>query len=405
MGKCFFISSNQFTIKETMRKILVIACLNFDNKSGASIHLKEEVEQLSRLGNVLWLMVSNSPTKEVDDRYFLTNVVPLQKRFLRQLSWNILGIITAIRILRKFSPSVIYSRMDPGDFVGLIISKLYNIPIIYELNGLPTVDMILYRPTNRFLNSVTRFWEQACYDSAWKIVGSKGYLKYVINHFHLPSQKAIEVPLGVNVDIYNPQNQFSNPDAFVSKQEDIYITWIGSISKWQGLHTLLGAAKLISQNHKNIKVLVVGDGLLLDSLKNSTVEMGIQSVMIFTGRVNYYDVPKYINLSKCCVGTFPGNRGDKGTISALKTVSYLACGKPVITTDMDDLGEEILTRNLGMVIPPDDPQKLADAIMKIINFSSSEIDELGQRAINFINDNRRWGNTISIINNQINKLC
>jgi glycosyltransferase involved in cell wall biosynthesis len=388
-----------------VKKILVISCVTYGGSSGASIHLKELVENLIFFNNKVFLLVARLAADKSIRGYYVKQVKPVDIRFLRQISWNILGTLHALKLLRSLDIDVIYSRMDPGDFVGLIISKLLNVPIIYELNGLPTADVKLYRPSNFLLIKFSKWWEESCYKTAARLVGSRGYLEFVKRHFHVSGEKLREAPLGANIKIYNPDNQFDDESKLDFYDKNCcYVVWVGNIAKWQGLITVIDAAKHVLDQSEDVKFVIVGDGVFLSEVKEHANLIRSSQNIVFTGRVAYDVVPKYINIAKCCVGSFPGNRGDKGTISALKTVSYLACGKPVITTEMDDLGDDIVNKELGLVVPPDDSVALASAIIEIVNMNQSSIDELKYRAINFVYTTRTWPVVSDRINSYIHEI-
>ncbi|MBK6899950.1 MAG: glycosyltransferase [bacterium] len=117
-------------------------------------------------------------------------------RFLRQLSWNVTGTIAGIAAVRRFNPDVVYSRMEPGIFVGLWVSLICGRPLIVEINGLPTADVRLYRPNNTALIGLTRIWERTMYGRADRVLGAVGYIRFVQDHFGVPANKCIEAPLG-----------------------------------------------------------------------------------------------------------------------------------------------------------------------------------------------------------------
>jgi len=73
-------------------------------------------------------------------------------------------------------------------------------------------------------------------------------------------------------------------------------------------------------------------------------------------------VPEYINASNVCVvPKIPLKSGH----SPLKLYEYMACGKPVVASRIS--GFEILEQNnAGILVEPENPEKLAKAILKLL---------------------------------------
>jgi glycosyltransferase involved in cell wall biosynthesis len=71
----------------------------------------------------------------------------------------------------------------------------------------------------------------------------------------------------------------------------------------------------------------------------------------------------------------------------LKLFEYLAAGKPVVTTDVGNI-RKIIEPNRGVLVPPGDPQGLANAIIDLLN-SSSIMRKLSRNARAYAK-NRSW---------------
>jgi glycosyltransferase involved in cell wall biosynthesis len=372
-----------------MTKIALIGMIDLEQSNGAVIHVKEIWNGLKEAGIDVILFSCGKNFIFSDDHI---QVPVINRRLFRQLSWNFLGIFLLIYLKYKEKIDLFYSRMDSGDMVGLICSKLTGTPLIVELNGIPTKDIELYRPKSKLVIQGSYLWETLIYQQARFIVGASGYIKYVVNHFRVRPEKCREIPLGVNTALFRPLDLQECQRKLSLPSECLYITWVGSVAPWQGLSTLIRSCPIVIDALPNVKYLIVGDGIDLSNQRKLAADLKIEKNLIFTGKVPYEDVPFYIGASICCVATFPGNRGDKGTISALKSISYLACGKSMITSDMDELAEDIIRYEMGKVFSLDDPEQLGKMIIDIVRAILSDEKYINPHALQYAVPSRDWKN-------------
>ena len=50
----------------------------------------------------------------------------------------------------------------------------------------------------------------------------------------------------------------------------------------------------------------------------------------------------------------------------MKIFEYLACGKPVVTSDVKGAGDIVMTGNAGLAVNPETPEVLAEAVTKLL---------------------------------------
>jgi glycosyltransferase involved in cell wall biosynthesis len=346
-------------------RILQVGALSLWKDRGDSLHARELAFALRDADVEPILLNLPGPKAPADSELHEVRAPVFAIRFLRQLSWNVTGTIAGIAAVRRFGLDVVYSRMEPGIFVGLLVSLIGGRPLIVEINGLPTEDVRLYRPNNAALIGLTRIWERTMYGRASKVLGAVGYIRYIQNHFGVPEEKCIKAPLGVNTSVFTPLERLE----CLAKQgrEDVpTVIWAGVISAWQGLAVLVDAVEIVAEGCPAVQFVVVGGGITEGWLRDEIDRRGLARKVSLVGQIPYGEVNEYLGCATVCVATFPGNRGDKGTISSLKTLTYLASGRPVVTNEMDEMGRQIQDAGAGLMVPPDDARPLAAAILTIL---------------------------------------
>lgn len=156
-------------------------------------------------------------------------------------------------------------------------------------------------------------------------------------------------------DIEN--NEFREEYNLVNKP---IVLFVGNIIKRKNVNSLLEAKK---QSKTDYNLVIIGDGPLLNKLKEKVKKEKIPDV-IFTGSRN--DVENIILSSDLLV--LPSFSESFGLV----LIEALACGKPVIGSDVGGI-KEIINSDVGLLIDPNNSESIAIAIDKIL--SNNELKE------------------------------
>jgi glycosyltransferase involved in cell wall biosynthesis len=182
------------------------------------------------------------------------------------------------------------------------------------------------------------------------------------------SEKYRIVRNGVDVQRFHPMDRLAARTALgIGTQEKV----VGMFAtfKWQKNHALLlRAAKLLLPQCPELRLLFVGDTLggnwegssdYAQSVHTLADELGLRAVCTFLG--NRTDLPQLY--SACDVTVLPSLL--EGTPNAV--LESMACGCPVIATDVGDNAIVAPHRRVGLIVPLGDPPALAAAILEVLN--------------------------------------
>jgi len=148
------------------------------------------------------------------------------------------------------------------------------------------------------------------------------------------AQKAITISNGTDTSIFNTKTKFSKEKIGIS-EHNLVLGYAGSVGYGIRIDILVNSLKFLKKMTLPVKLLVVGDGTKLDELKKMLKQAGLVNDAILTGNVKHEDVPKYIQLMD--IGTIPFITGPWSKFDRpLKLFEYLACGIPVICTDIPE---------------------------------------------------------------------
>ena len=175
------------------------------------------------------------------------------------------------------------------------------------------------------------------------------------------------------VTIYNPLVT-KIPILKSKKNKKTFLLSVGTLKKQKNHKLILDCLKLID-NKDNYHLDIVGDGPLLDELKDYSIELGITKYVKFHGYKrnleNYYNKSDIVILSSIY--------GGFGNV----LVEALSYGLKIISTDCEDGPKEILENGkFGLLIPTDNPLSMKKALMDIEDTSFNRL-ELQERSKKF----------------------
>ncbi|MDB6057463.1 MAG: rfaG [Verrucomicrobiales bacterium] len=128
----------------------------------------------------------------------------------------------------------------------------------------------------------------------------------------------------------------------------------------KGQREFLRAAASIHNKIPNARFLIIGRGNMESTLKADIEQLGLQGKAWLTGQMS--DMPQVMNAIDCLVHPQIGTEA-----LALVLCEAYACGKPVIASDLDGIPEAFVIGNLGQLVPPEDVNKLAEAMVAQVN--------------------------------------
>ena len=181
----------------------------------------------------------------------------------------------------------------------------------------------------------------------------------MIKHVEIDGDRIHVVP-----EAYNPKIHYvdKNPDVLIKFGIDSpYILYLGAIDSRKGIFDILKAYESVKEGFRNVKLVLAGgvntaeETSILDKVK----ELDARADIVFTGFVS--DDEKRALLSSAEVFLFPSEYEGFG----LPVLEAMACGAPVITTNVSSLPE--VGGDAVMYVTPNQPGELASAIAMMIS--------------------------------------
>jgi len=138
---------------------------------------------------------------------------------------------------------------------------------------------------------------------------------------------------GVDTDIFKPMDSREGKRMLGLDEDCFVIGYAGSIEQWFALDEVIKTFYEILKYKEDTKLLIVGGSLFTDyekKLKELVKRLEIEGRVIFTGFVEYKELPKYIAAMDICLIPILLSSWTEISLSN-KFFEYSACGKPILT--------------------------------------------------------------------------
>jgi glycosyltransferase involved in cell wall biosynthesis len=166
------------------------------------------------------------------------------------------------------------------------------------------------------------------------------------------------------------------PKGFRRKNDRFVVCYAGAFQEWQGVENLVEAARLLSTD-RSIAFKVIGFRREDQTLKCKLARiLGARAELM--DAVSQKELVDQLALSNVLV--IPRSRNIATRMAfPTKFAEYLATGRPVIVTDVDETATYVRKHGCGFVCSPE-PESIARAIMRAKEIPSEQLDEMGIRA-------------------------
>lgn len=184
-------------------------------------------------------------------------------------------------------------------------------------------------------------------------------------------EEAVTADLGTRPEVLGDAGKFQ-------------VLFAGNMGPAQALDSVLDAAATVAQKDSRIEFCFLGSGLELERLKARAEGETLENVR-FLPRVPIAEVGAYLAAADCLLVHLRADPLFAITIPS-KTQAYMAAGKPIIMAVEGDAAELVRQSAGGVVVPPEDAQSLADAIVMLAGLPSAELVRLGANARRFYDE-------------------
>lgn len=274
-----------------------------------------------------------------------------------QLNFNMLAKANEL-IAKDGKFDVIHAHDWLTAYAAKSLKDSYNIPLTCTIHATEAGrNSGIHTDEQKYINDTE--W-MLTYESMEVIVNSN-YMKNELQRlFSLPFDKINVIPNGVNLTKFNKINRdYDFRRRFAADNEKI-IFFAGRLVPEKGVQTLIGALPKIIENYNDVKLIVAGEGGMLEELRTFAYNIGVAHKVYFTGKLNSVDM---VNMYKAAdVAVFPSTYEPFGIVA----IEAMLSGTPTVVSDIGGLNEIVDHGVNGMKFYTGNINSLADSILSIL---------------------------------------
>ena len=277
-----------------------------------------------------------------------------------------LGQLSAL--FRRKRPQIVHTFDAKPGVVARLAARLAGVPIVIGtlpgLGSLYASDRLTVRLTRRVYQPLQRL---ACHWSDLTMFQNRQDLHRFVALKIVPLAKTEEVTgSGVRTDLIDPAlfgeaDRGHVRDELGVPRDAVLLTMVSRVMRTKGVNEFAAAARLVQAQYPNSNFLLVGPG---DT--DSIDRLSPEQLARLSRDVNWIgprqDIPAILAATDMFV--FPSFYRE-GIPRVL--LEAAAMGLPIVTTDMPGCNDVVEHEVNGLLVPPRDPEALAQAVLRLIS--------------------------------------
>ncbi len=268
-------------------------------------------------------------------------------------------------------------------WVGLELQRRQNIQLIHTYHSLGAVKYLSVSDIPAIAQTRLAV-EQQILEQAHCVVATSPQEQADLETLVSRNGKIDIIPCGTDVSTFRLISKTEARKQLGISAKEKVVLYVGRFDKRKGIETLVRATgELRTQleqgeeiDPQHLKLLVVGgsdpheaDGSERRRIESIVTELDLTANTQFVGMVGHDRLALYYTAADVCV--VPSHYEPFGLVA----IEAMACGTPVVASDVGGLKFTVISEETGLLVPPQDVSKFAHAIGRILT------DEIWARKI------------------------
>tara|TARA_B100001142_G_C14347933_1_gene660814 strand:+ start:7115 stop:8290 length:1176 start_codon:yes stop_codon:yes gene_type:complete len=312
-------------------------------------------------------------TKNIEPIVYYMSMEKSEKKFIHKYGHSIIRVpARKINFLHEpiiYSSNLIKNLREDFKICNFVSGYyiMYKIPdmfdyTVFKLNKEMPIIARWAGGNHNWLAPIRKSIKKASLQRCDKIlVSSLEEIKILKNIFDIENNKIEHIVNPIDLEVFKKRDKKIAAEKISMNPDFQYLLFVGRLTKNKGIELLLEVFNEINLQFQNIKLIIIGDGPLINFIKNFIKKYNLEEKIILTGRLNHEKTCYYYNIATAFVNT--------GHSAGLPNViiESIASNTPTITTDVGASKEYINEKSHnGLLINPGNKNELKNAIKTIL---------------------------------------
>lgn len=271
------------------------------------------------------------------------------------------------RALRRGPFDLIHAHyLYPTAVIAAWVSRRAHAPLVLTAHGDDVENAARSRLAGRVAGALT---------TAAAVVAVSNHLAdLLVERFGVDRDSIEVIDCGVDTELFRPMEKADARLLVDLPAETKVVLYAGHLSEAKGVRTVIGAHRKLVAEGLNALLVVIGDGPLAGEVAGAAREPQVKGLVRAEGEVRHSDMPHWFAAADVvCV---PSHREGLGLVA----LEAMACGTPVVASDVGGLAEIVSDGRNGLLVPPADPDRMAGAIGRLLDgATASKMGEAARR--------------------------
>jgi glycosyltransferase involved in cell wall biosynthesis len=282
-------------------------------------------------------------------------------------------------------------------WAGLELQKTSNIQLVHTYHSLGAVKYQSLVEIPQVANTRLRI-EREILERANCVVATSPQEQETLRSLVSTRGQIEIIPCGTDTDNFRLTSKAHARTHLKLGTHEKVILYVGRFDERKGIETLVRACALLKEkNIPNLKLIIVGgssanmpDGDERKRIENIVNDLGLKDNTLFAGRIGHDILPMYYTASDVCV--IPSHYEPFGLVA----IEAMACGVPVVASNVGGLKFTIIPEETGLLVEPKDTEAFARSIYRIL-FDDLWVRKMRKQASANVNQRFSWaGVTIQL---------
>jgi glycosyltransferase involved in cell wall biosynthesis len=300
--------------------------------------------------------------------------------------------------------SLVHTNYWISSWVGMELKKIQNVKQVHTYHSLGAVK---YKSVTTIpLIASTRLnVEKTVLETAERIVATSPQEKEHMRSLVSTKGNIDIIPCGTDIHRFGAIEQQTARQQLGIATESKVVFYVGRFDQRKGIETLVravGQSQLRDQ--ADLKLIIGGgsrpgqsDGIERDRIESIVAQLGMSDFTVFPGRLDDEILPVYYTAADVCV--VPSHYEPFGLVA----IEAMACGTPVVASDVGGLQYTVVPEETGLLAPPQDEVAFAAAIDRILSDPDYR-NKLGQAARKRVETKFSWAGVAQQLSDLYTKL-
>jgi glycosyltransferase involved in cell wall biosynthesis len=283
---------------------------------------------------------------------------------------DVAGAYTLARFILQQKIQILHSHMFRASLFASPIGWMHRVPVIIETDHVREVWRTGWKACYFVDRFAARFVDRI-------IAVSSAIAKYLIEEKGIPAAKITVIRTAAALRRFSPDpcRTQSLKRSLDFAEDDPLLALVGRLEPQKGHKVLIEALPSVLREFPRVCVVFLGEGSLRAELETLVAERGLSHQVRFAGyQTNIEDWLAVTDLS-VLPSFYEG--------LPMSAIESLAMGCPMVATAVDGTPEVVMDGKTGLLVPPGDPARLAEAICEMLRHPQ-RAREMGRAGREFV---------------------